>query len=243
MRRIARPALPPTTAAVLAARSASILQAADRKAEAERLWKSRITAIEACAALLRGAAPDGGRCMYCEDSEGTDIDHFRPKAVYPEWTYVWENHLWACSSCNSNHKRERFPTDPQGAPMLLDPTVDDPHAHLWLSTLGYYDHTTARGEASIEVCGLNRALLVGARRKAWVSLQRHLVDYHRALVDGDEQDALAIAAEIRTAPHATVLVDLLRVADVPNAHHFLTVPGVLDALQARPEVRQWAAVW
>lgn len=246
MRRVQRPTLPAATLASLHKRTARILDAAEgapRKAEAERLWGSRTQAVLACATALRDAAPDGGRCMYCEDSEGTDIDHFWPKATFPECTYVWDNHLWACSGCNSNHKRERFPRDPRGRPLLLDPTVDDPHAHLWLSTRGHYSPSTAQGEASIEVYGLNRATLVRARSQAWTSLQRIIVSYHDALSRGDDQDAHAIEAEIRASPHATVLVDLLRVAGEPDAHHYLRVPGVLDAIDARPEIRAWAAGW
>ncbi|MCP4549322.1 MAG: hypothetical protein GY835_22950 [bacterium] len=33
------------------------------------------------------------RCMFCEDSRGTDIEHFWPKKRYPEKSFRWS---WAC---------------------------------------------------------------------------------------------------------------------------------------------------
>lgn len=62
--------------------------------------------------------------MYCLDSHGSDIEHFWPKAVYPERMFVWPNLLLCCTSCG-NHKGDQFPKN-AGRPLLIDPTVDDP---------------------------------------------------------------------------------------------------------------------
>jgi uncharacterized protein (TIGR02646 family) len=40
------------------------------------------------------------RCMFCEDSLADEIEHFRPKGLYPELTFVWPNYLYACGPCN-----------------------------------------------------------------------------------------------------------------------------------------------
>ncbi|NJK32754.1 MAG: hypothetical protein HC927_10280 [Deltaproteobacteria bacterium] len=32
-------------------------------------------------------------CMYCENTDATDIEHFFPKSSYPHWTYDWGNYL------------------------------------------------------------------------------------------------------------------------------------------------------
>src|SRR5712691_1512173 len=61
------------------------------------------------------------RCMYCEDSRGTDIDHYWPKADYPIKVFRWENMLLACSGCNRS-KGRKFPLDKHGDPLLIDPT-------------------------------------------------------------------------------------------------------------------------
>ena len=33
-----------------------------------------------------------------------DIDHFLPKAKYPELVYEWENYVWSCKPCNQSKK-------------------------------------------------------------------------------------------------------------------------------------------
>jgi uncharacterized protein (TIGR02646 family) len=48
-------------------------------------------------------------CGYCGEviptpqnrqaSKG-DVDHFLPKAVYPEKVYEWDNYIWSCKPCN-----------------------------------------------------------------------------------------------------------------------------------------------
>ncbi|WP_156427859.1 hypothetical protein [Thiohalocapsa sp. ML1] len=67
--------------------------------------------------------------MYCEDSHGTDIEHFRPKTPFPECLFVWTNMLLCCAECG-RLKGKQFPTDAMGEPLLIDPTVDAPWEHL-----------------------------------------------------------------------------------------------------------------
>ena len=40
------------------------------------------------------------RCMYCEDSAADEVEHFKPKDLYPEVAFVWRNYLYACGGCN-----------------------------------------------------------------------------------------------------------------------------------------------
>ena len=47
------------------------------------------------------------RCGYCEDSVGDEVEHIRPKDLYPEVVFVWENYLLACGPCNGG-KNNRF---------------------------------------------------------------------------------------------------------------------------------------
>ena len=47
------------------------------------------------------------RCGYCEDSVGDEVEHIKPKDLYPERTFVWENYLLACGQCNRG-KSSRF---------------------------------------------------------------------------------------------------------------------------------------
>lgn len=41
------------------------------------------------------------RCMYCEDSRADEVEHHRPKNLYPSEAFVWENYLYACGTCNA----------------------------------------------------------------------------------------------------------------------------------------------
>lgn len=66
------------------------------------------------------------RCMYCRDSRGCDIEHYWPKAAFPEKAYSWKNHLWICSDCNRT-KNNTFPLTSCGDPLILDPT----RASIW----------------------------------------------------------------------------------------------------------------
>ncbi len=75
--------------------------------------------------VLRKMAGKRERCMYCNDSRGTDIEHFWPKAIFCEKTFRWENMLLVCAGCNRK-KGNRFPMDSDGMPLLIDPSVDEP---------------------------------------------------------------------------------------------------------------------
>jgi hypothetical protein len=46
--------------------------------------------------------------MYCEDSVADEVEHFKPKAFYPELVFAWDNYLYACGPCNGG-KNNRFP--------------------------------------------------------------------------------------------------------------------------------------
>ena len=63
--------------------------------------------------------PGARRCGYCEDSVGDEIEHIKPKNLYPERTFVWENYLLACGQCNRG-KSSRFSVIVCGA--LVDVT-------------------------------------------------------------------------------------------------------------------------
>lgn len=99
------------------------------------------------------------KCCYCEmelRKEGNPIEHFRPKAGVqnsgqPEmdgsrywWlTWTWENLLFACDRCNTNHKKNQFPLETGSTPLpersvdvdseqalLIDPSRMDPRLHI-----------------------------------------------------------------------------------------------------------------
>jgi uncharacterized protein (TIGR02646 family) len=68
------------------------------------------------------------RCMYCLDSHGCDIEHFRPKSSYPKWMFRWSNLLLCCSECG-RIKGSQFPLSGRRH-MLIDPTKEEPWDYL-----------------------------------------------------------------------------------------------------------------
>src|SRR6185312_4851605 len=80
---------------------------------------------------LRAMAGPRHRCFYCSDSRGADVDHFVPVVADRGLTFVWENLQWVCPECNRS-KTGQAPEE--GGVRALDPTIDDPWAHLVLDT-------------------------------------------------------------------------------------------------------------
>jgi uncharacterized protein (TIGR02646 family) len=106
-----------------------------------------------------------GKCAYCE-SKVTHVDyghieHYRPKSLFPELTFEWDNLLLACGICNgAEHKGDRFPEAADGGP-LLNPCEEEPAPHLRFSFdqragLASVYGRTGRGRTTERLLGLNR---------------------------------------------------------------------------------------
>ena len=95
--------------------------------DAVKKWNStrQSKGVLGALAVLKSMAGPTERCMYCQDSHGSDIEHFWPKTSFLDKMYLWENLLLCCTECG-RHKGEQFPLDEDGAPLLIDPTVDNP---------------------------------------------------------------------------------------------------------------------
>ncbi len=221
-------------------RSAKVAAAADPKAEAARLWHSKSRAIF-CEVrnTLQEMAPGIQHCMYCENNEATDIEHFWPKSTYPERAFEWANYLLACSNCNSNHKRNRFPLD-DGEPLLIDPTVDEPQHHLELTpTEGIYKARTTKGSHSIAVFGLERGTLRKGRKHAWKALQALIVSYDDELKAGETTEAEYTRQVICEHPFASLLIRLLELSQCEDAAYWIKSTQCLDALKRHPDIGTW----
>jgi hypothetical protein len=240
--RLPRAALSPVTSARLAEYTDDIRQQATepaRKARAKDLWANRRQVRPALVAALAEMAPGHERCMYCGDSQGTDIDHFEPKSLTPLRTFDWLNHLLACSFCNSNQKRNRFPTTVEGTPLLVDPTAEDPLDHLRLVLLlGTYRGLTDRGRACIDVFGLNdRAVLVKGRMDAYATA-RHSIELWRIAMDKRQSDkATEIVRVAWNRPLVDVLVAMFHQSGHPSADALFVGEDDVLALLRDPELR------
>lgn len=239
MRYIRRQALSERARRLLRERTRQVLKHDDPKAEARRLWKfQRNKAFNEIRDALRAMAGGRDRCMYTEDSEGTDIDHFWPLADFPEKAFDWENYLLACSRCNSNDKRNRFPRDADGEPLLINPTVDDPREHLdFAPTNGRYLHRTPKGDASITVYDLNRGILTRGRQASWTAIEACLIRYAEAKAARDQADARRFEQAIRELPFPGVLAAFLEIAK--GAVTVGIDPRCLRILEEYPEIHAW----
>ena len=235
MRHLPRAALSQAALDKLQVLTQEVTSAADPKAKAKARWKSKPKdTFDEVRAALEAMASGHARCMYCEDSLGTDIDHFWPKADFPERAFKWENYLLACSYCNSNLKRNQFPRDAAGQPELLDPTVDEPAKHLFfLPTDGRFLAIGPKGHQSIAVFGLNDNApprqLPRARVQAFLRLEALIREYDR-VVRTDPARAAELQDAARQHPFSGVLVWLTRIAQGPNAAVVLGA-GLLALIQ------------
>lgn len=202
-------------AEMLAKRAAAVISNGATPKAARDEWRNAGTAKTRVRDMLKRMAHGVQRCMYCEDSLGTGIDHFQPIAVAPKRAFDWPNHLLACSHCNSNEKRDAYPCDADGGCLLVDPCVDDPAVHLrLLLSSGEYEATGPKGEATIRVFGLNRADLTDGRRIAFARAKAMLRDWHACREREDWADARLTEEALRQSPFANVMFTMER---LPNA--------------------------
>lgn len=151
--------------------------------------------------VLRGACSGNLGCPYCETSVGKTIDHFRPKAIYPELTFVWANLIPACSDCQSvkgsrfricrqdtgGHEDLSLGTEPAaGVALLINPREEDPSEFLELdlATGEFLERAVegtpeyARASYTLQLLELNaRNELRRARQKAYRTFRLHLEEY------------------------------------------------------------------
>jgi uncharacterized protein (TIGR02646 family) len=242
---IIRYGLPTNARTYLAQRSFDIESTtfAQRRERSDSLWQNknreRMTEVRD---TLRLMCSGNQRCMYCEDSAATDIDHFRPRSTSPLLTFAWENYLLACSMCNSNFKRQEFPCGPSGDPYLIDPTVEDPATLLIFSpSTGRYEPISGSTKAveSLRVFGINRPLLQTARRDAWRLFQLIIVAYGAAISNSDNERAQQVAQIAQRQPLAGVLRAL--VTQETDIGVDLIDPDCRRAIDELPEVQTWIA--
>jgi hypothetical protein len=217
------------------------ISADKRIANARGIWRRtsiRTNVRAPLSKVLADMAPGREHCMYCGDNQGTDIDHYEPIARNPLRTFVWLNHLLACSVCNSHQKRDQFPVDTDGNPLLIDPTTEDPFDHLLLTlSLGVYQPITHKGKVTIDVCDLNRALLIRGRVQARRVVELCLDLWQRGTSEGNATIENEAVLTVREQPFADVCQSMLRQATAPNAGDiFVDNLSILDLL-LNPKLR------
>lgn len=132
MRRVLRVALDARTTAYLLKRQGRV----DAGQAVEQAWKTaRATkAMGRVRSTLVSMVGVRERCFFCEDSRGSDIEHFWPKVPHPNRAFLWDNLLLLCATCNRK-KGDRFPLDAHGNPILVNPAVDDPWQFIFFDEI------------------------------------------------------------------------------------------------------------
>jgi len=206
MRRIVRPALPHQTQNALERRQARAdARRAVGELDTETEWCSarRTRPLRTVAATLKQMAGARERCMYCCDSHGTDVEHFWPKSDYPERMFRWPNLLLCCTECG-RFKGRTFPVV-SGAPLLVDPTVEDPWIHLDFDpetgiVVARYDAEadveSLRGVVTVRVLQLDRR---EALNDGYLKTWRRLADVLAAALRSPAPDAGNLANALSDA--------------------------------------------
>ncbi|GAA2749159.1 hypothetical protein GCM10009869_03760 [Amnibacterium kyonggiense] len=186
MRRIGPAACPPRVHTELTKRQAL---ASASPSNVDDLWNA-FRKLKSYGRLSESLAKPLGarkRCAYCSDSRAADVEHFRPKSMYPTYAFTFENMLLICTECN-RRKWTKFPLDARGVPKLINPYFDDPwDVFRFMPLTGYLDSRIigfedgapvrdSRGEATLDVLGeiLNSGPLLQGRRDNWQRLLRCL---------------------------------------------------------------------
>jgi uncharacterized protein (TIGR02646 family) len=197
---------------------------AERVAEGKRLFELRNKAGNAIFDEVRRTLDQmcagARRCAYCEDSLADEIEHVRPKDLYPEIVFAWANYIYACGPCNGpkgshfavfvadSHvpvevaRKRNAPIVPplDGEVVLIDPRREDATKLMALDLTDTFlfrplgapgSRDRARAVYTIETLRLNvRDALVKARREAFRDYRAHLVHYTH------ERDAGVSAAQL-----------------------------------------------
>jgi hypothetical protein len=104
------------------------------------------------------------RCVYClsrerwrpEGQDAFSVDHVRPQSTHPNEADDYDNLVYACCSCNSSRRE---------LPLPLDPVRDACAEHLRIAATGIAEPLTDAGHRLVELCHLNRPVLVEFRRE------------------------------------------------------------------------------
>lgn len=178
-----RPELPKTVQTKLKTATARIIRAVDRKAEAEKAFKSahRSAWFSPVVRALGQMTGEGEPCMFCDSNEASDVDHFQPKAVFPQFAMSWDNFLWACAVCN-RAKGDVFPDDANGR--LINPAKENAWEFFFLDEFGNLTplwrdaekQLDRRAVSTRDVLKLNRQTLQQRRQRRMKQLRQHVAD-------------------------------------------------------------------
>ncbi|GAB4212901.1 MAG: hypothetical protein OHK0022_49340 [Roseiflexaceae bacterium] len=201
------------------------------------------------------------RCVYCEDSCANEVEHIKPKTLYPEETFVWDNYLYACRICNgtksdnfavfsantgefinvARRKKDPIVRVEPGTPVLINPRIENPLDFIDLDLRGTFffrpridieSTQHRRGEYTIETLELNRDPLPDAREEAYNCYKALLGDYIRISNNGSPDHALyRLIQALKRMRHPSVWREMKR--------KHTRIPDLNELFTAAPEALDW----
>lgn len=216
----------------LDARASDKTPAHERTEIITKFWKARrgSKALNAIEAALKAMASGLERCMYCDEGHGHQIEHFRPKAIYNQETFTWENLLWVCGECNSQ-KNANFDE------RLLNPTSDDPLEELQLTSEGRFNaQPNSRGSLTLErIPRLRAQQLIDGRKLAFDHIKLVLTTWFPT---ADTEAKAKVREYVIKSPFGSVFASMLHVSRQANAIEVLG-ETFIEVLTQHPEMYSW----
>jgi uncharacterized protein (TIGR02646 family) len=204
MKRIKRGDLPADAARYLTKRQKSATQKqANGTLDTTADWKGarQTKSMGKVLSTLHTMVGERQRCMYCLDSQGSDIEHFRPKAVYPQHMYRWDNMLLCCTHCG-RIKGNQFPMAGRRA-LLVDPTKENPWDSLDFDPLTgnicarfdvQLNNWSIKGEKTVEVLHLDKR---EALSKGYLQTLRRLSETIRSALAAGAIESANLAEKLK----------------------------------------------
>jgi len=155
------------------------------------------------------------KCAFCEsipnESGYIEIEHFFPKAIYPDKTYDWANLLPSCKRCNL--KKLSLDT---GKNPIVKPDIDNPEDYFSYDNIKIVVKKNAVdskvANRTIERLDLNQFRLIKPRSEFLVSL----VDYESKLEKTLKEFSLSKAKSKKTRLINNILESLDILDDLKN---------------------------
>jgi hypothetical protein len=233
------------------------------KKQFENRNQKRNATFRAVRVALTEMCSGAQRCVYCEDSAADEVEHIKPKDLYPEEVFVWENYLYACGPCNGS-KNSRFAvfssaeghlievargkndpiTPPEsGHPVFLNPRKENPLEFMtldlrdtfWFLPLGEKgSEAFDRADYTIKILGLNE------ERPYLPSVRREAYEDYRARLLAYIQSKQEGASEEQLQS----LISALRRKGHPTVwaemkRQHLLIPELRDLFAQAPEALGW----
>lgn len=261
-------ALSPTTASTLASYQAEVDAIADyakRVQVGKEKFKSRSSnpTFRDIRDTLAEMCTGSRRCMYCEDSCADEVEHIKPKDLYPEVVFVWGNYLYACGRCNGGKsnsfaifdavtnqlvdvtRKRNVPIVPPvaGDDVLINPRFENPMDYLLLDLRGTFafrpfptlnQRDSDRAQYTIDTLNLNRSELIKARKSIFFGYRSRLREYIQLRDAGESSEQLnEMIDALRVTSHPTVWDEMKR------SIWRQAIPELGDLFDQAPEALAW----